>query len=290
MCAREQCGARGSFSASCTSKRAPAAHTANAVSTRRRDTVTLLLFRHLLSLSTMTAVGSVHDDRSRHPSWHANPSASASTTMLITLLEPMLCRVARLYESDAPTRRDLEQDMLIAIWLSLGSHEKKAALRTWARDIAHEVGAQHVARRRICRRNERLGHDLESLPNRHDTEAITTTHERALMLHGLLRKLRPREREAVLLELQEFDSGEMSDAMRISRAQVRDTLVRARCRLLKWLRRSEAHAPTANGAPRRSEQFVWNASNARRAHPQNAPRTPYVIQRTEMRNQWPRKT
>ncbi len=208
--------------------------------------------------------------------------------MLITLLEPMLNRVAQRYESDALTRRDLEQDMLVAIWLSLRAYEKQASLRTWAYDVAHDVGAQHMARHRLWRRNERLGHDLESVPNRHDTEAIITVHERALLLHALLGKLRPRERQAVLLDLQEFDAAEMSVAMQISKAQVRDTLVRARCRLTKWLRRHETRPPAASNASPRGQpfqRFIGNAPAATLAQFVASP----VFKRTEMGDQWPRK-
>jgi RNA polymerase sigma factor (sigma-70 family) len=180
--------------------------------------------------------------------------------MLVTLLEPMLFRVARLYESHAPSRCDLQQDMLIATWLSLPDDEKRATLRTWVHNVAHGVGARHVARRRICRRNERLGLDLESMPNQHDTEALVAIRERALVLHGLLDRLRPREREAIRLELEEFEPSEMSDAMKISKAQVRDTLIRARWRLLKWLRRCETRAPAADDLQARDEPFVRRGS------------------------------
>jgi RNA polymerase sigma-70 factor (ECF subfamily) len=158
---------------------------------------------------------------------------------MVTYLAPMLGRVARRYESDAPNCGDLQQEMLIAIWLSLDSYERRSSFRTWVHTIAHRVGAQHVAKRRISRRTERLDNDFESLASPHDTESLVATHERALRLLGLLNGLRPLEREAILLDLQEFELHEMSQAMEISQARARDTLVRAKRRLTIWMKRTD---------------------------------------------------
>ena len=129
--------------------------------------------------------------------------------------------------------------MLIAIWLSLDSYERKSSFRTWVHTIAHRVGSQHLAKRRISRRTERLDNGFESLPSPHDTESLVATHERALRLFGLLNGLRRLEREAVLLDLQEFELHEMSEAMGISQARARDTLVRAKRRLMIWMKRTD---------------------------------------------------
>jgi DNA-directed RNA polymerase sigma subunit (sigma70/sigma32) len=51
--------------------------------------------------------------------------------------------------------------------------------------------------------------------------------------------LRPREREAVMLDLQEYEIREMSQAMQISYAQVRDILERAKRRLVLWMKRMD---------------------------------------------------
>jgi RNA polymerase sigma-70 factor (ECF subfamily) len=176
--------------------------------------------------------------------------ASPSAELMVTLLAPMLSRVARRYESNAPACGDLQQEMLIAVWLSLDDYEKRSSFRTWVQTVAHRVGAQHVAKRRISRRTERLTNDFESLPNSHDTESLVATHERALKLLNLLNGLRPREREAVLLDLEEFELHEMSHAMEISQARARDTLVRAKRRLTIWMRRIETPDAPSGDVPK----------------------------------------
>jgi len=187
----------------------------------------------------MNAIESRSDARQFDVSRHLRLVASPSAEVMVSLLAPMLSRVAARYESDAAACGDLQQEMLIAVWLSLDSYEKRSSFRTWVQTVAHRVGAQHVAKRRISRRTERLTNDFESLPNSHDTESLVATHERALKLLELLNGLRPSEREAVLLDLEEFELHEMSQAMEISPARARDTLVRAKRRLTIWMRRLE---------------------------------------------------
>jgi RNA polymerase sigma-70 factor (ECF subfamily) len=209
----------------------------------------------------MNAIESRLDPRELDVSRGLRLVASPSAEVMIGLLAPMLNRIARRYESDAPTCGDLQQEMLIAVWLSLDCYEKKSSFRTWVQTVAHRVGAQHVAKRRVSRRTERLSNDFESLPNSHDTESLVATHERALKLLDLLNGLRPREREAVRLDLQEFELHEMSHAMEISQARARDALVRAKRRLMIWMRRIETDdAPNSVVTEHGSQQDIEDDS------------------------------
>jgi DNA-directed RNA polymerase specialized sigma24 family protein len=56
-------------------------------------------------------------------------------------------RLARAYEADAETRRDLLQEIHIALWKSLGSFDNRCSLRTWVYRVAHNTAASHVAQR-----------------------------------------------------------------------------------------------------------------------------------------------
>jgi len=167
---------------------------------------------------------------------------------MMTLLAPMLTRVARRYESDEQRRGDLQQEMLIALWLSLDTFEGSSSLRNWVISVAHHVGAQHVAERRISRRTERLSDRLGPLAGPHDPESIVATRERARNLLNLLDSLRPREREVLLLDLQEFDLDEMGSVTKMSRTQIRETLVRARRRLMMRMKRAELRGTSEIGA------------------------------------------
>ncbi len=59
-----------------------------------------------------------------------------------------LARLSRAYEADPHLRRDLLQDIHLAIWRSLAAFDQRCALRTWIYRVAHNVGATHILRRK----------------------------------------------------------------------------------------------------------------------------------------------
>src|SRR5262245_44890861 len=69
---------------------------------------------------------------------------------------PALGRLARHYEADPEARRDLEQEILAALWRALPSFRGECAERTWVYRVAHNVAATHVARAIRTRPGERV--------------------------------------------------------------------------------------------------------------------------------------
>src|SRR6476646_2147949 len=61
---------------------------------------------------------------------------------------PSLDRLARAYEADPETRRDLLQDIHLQLWRSFASFDGRCSLRTWVYRVAHNVAASHVVRQR----------------------------------------------------------------------------------------------------------------------------------------------
>ena len=59
-----------------------------------------------------------------------------------------LKRLACGYEADPDLRRDLLQEIHIALWRSFRLFENQCSLPTWVYRVAHNVGASHVLRRR----------------------------------------------------------------------------------------------------------------------------------------------
>jgi len=226
-------------------------------------------------------------DHGRHPRplglrTRPNLSAGPSAELMVTLLAPTLDRVARRYESDAHRRGDLQQEMLIALWLSLDTFEGSSSFRTWANNVAHQVGMRHIEERRLSRRTEPLSGELESLPSPHDPESIVATRERALTLLNLLDGLRQREREVVWLHLQEFEVDEMSSEMKICKTQVRETLIRARRRLMMRMKKTELRETPEPGPctkdPPENEPIRRRAYRARAHRSNRDENTVYFIE------------
>jgi len=59
-----------------------------------------------------------------------------------------LGRLARGYEVDGERRRDLLQDIHLALWQSLDRFDARCSLRTWTYRVAHNIAISKVIRRR----------------------------------------------------------------------------------------------------------------------------------------------
>lgn len=59
---------------------------------------------------------------------------------------PMMVRLARVNEADAEHRRDLLQDMHLALWRSLPNFRGECAMSTWVYRVAHNACVDHIRR------------------------------------------------------------------------------------------------------------------------------------------------
>src|SRR5688500_3968619 len=57
-----------------------------------------------------------------------------------------LGRLARAYEADPDARRDLLQDIHLAVWRSFNRFYGRCTVRTWVYRVAHNTAASHVTR------------------------------------------------------------------------------------------------------------------------------------------------
>src|SRR5689334_10536777 len=55
-----------------------------------------------------------------------------------------LQRLARASEANPERRRDLLQDMHVALWRSFAAFDDRCAVSTWVYRVAHNVAASHV--------------------------------------------------------------------------------------------------------------------------------------------------
>ena len=57
-------------------------------------------------------------------------------------------RLARACEADPEARRDLAQEIQLALWRSFEGFDGRCSLRTWVYRVAHNAAASHVLRQR----------------------------------------------------------------------------------------------------------------------------------------------
>lgn len=132
-----------------------------------------------------------------------------------------LSRLARAYEVEPEKRRDLLQEIHIAMWKSLSRFNGSCSLRTWVFRIAHNVAASHVLRER--RRNRVKMVDLEEL----DATAIASDSLQAVSesqalarLTDLIRQLMPIDRQVILSYLEGMDAEAISELTGLSTSNV----------------------------------------------------------------------
>ncbi len=141
-------------------------------------------------------------------------------------------RLARGYEADPDLQLDLLQEIQMELWVSLRSFDGRCSLRTWAYRIAHNVGASHVMRNR--RLTSRLV-DLETLEARIpsvDGQAECERRLSAAILLGLIHRLRPLDRQVVLLYLEGEAAGSIAEVTGLTAGNVATKIHRIK-RMLK---------------------------------------------------------
>lgn len=130
-------------------------------------------------------------------------------------------RLARAYEADADLRRDLLQEIHVALWRSFDGFDGRCSLRTWVYRVAHNVGASHVLRQRRIRGQELIGlEELEDLP---DADRGSTAADRSHALNRLLeliQRLKPLDRHVILSYLEGLDAAAIGDITGLSAGNV----------------------------------------------------------------------
>ena len=148
---------------------------------------------------------------------------------------PALERLARAYEADPDHRRDLLQEIHIALWRSLGTFDRRCSLRTWVYRVAHNVGASHVARQFLNRKQTLIGlEEFESLPDPQSGEAAADRTLALNKLFELIHKLKPLDRDVILSYLEGLDAGEIGEITGLSARNVATKIHRIKSILARF--------------------------------------------------------
>jgi RNA polymerase sigma-70 factor (ECF subfamily) len=134
---------------------------------------------------------------------------------------PALDRLARAYEANPETRRDLLQEIHLALWQSLDAFQLRCSLRTWIYRVAHNVAASHIVTNRRQKAHQLISiDDVEVTDDRGGTASIADRHIGLERLMALIRELKPLDRHVVLLYLEGVDAVGIAEVTGISRGNV----------------------------------------------------------------------
>jgi RNA polymerase sigma-70 factor (ECF subfamily) len=129
---------------------------------------------------------------------------------------PALERLARGYERDAYLRRDLLQDIHVALWRSLADFDGLCSLRTWIYRVAHNTATSHVLRRRRATKGLAGLDEIAELSGPDDPEAAAGTRQALDRLLALIHELKPPDRQVALLYLEDLDAAAIGEVTGLS--------------------------------------------------------------------------
>ena len=138
---------------------------------------------------------------------------------LIARNAPALGRLVRHYEAEPEAQRDLEQEILIALWRARSSFRAESTERTWVYRIAHNVAASHIAKAIRMRRDSR------------SPDAIAEERGELRRLDERIRAFDLPTRQLVLLALEGCTTAEIAAVTGLSPTNVTTRLSRIRKQL-----------------------------------------------------------
>jgi len=135
----------------------------------------------------------------------------------------VLARMAYAYEADPDLRRDLSQEMHLALWRSLGKFNGRCSLRTWIYRVAHNVATSHVVRQARSKRTTPGFLTLEEAEPQagHENVEISADRNQSLdYLFALIQQLDPLDRQVMMGYLEELDAESISEITGLSAQNV----------------------------------------------------------------------
>jgi RNA polymerase sigma-70 factor (ECF subfamily) len=154
-----------------------------------------------------------------------------------------LARLAAAYEAGRAQQEDLLQEIHLALWRSLTAFRGQCSLRTWVYRVAHNTAANHVLRQRRARTSQWVSLEaLSELADEHDSERIADESAVIERLDGLIRQLKPVDREVLLLYLEGMEAAEIAEVMGLTAANVAQKIHRTKQILARFFHNGEEHA------------------------------------------------
>jgi RNA polymerase sigma-70 factor, ECF subfamily len=155
---------------------------------------------------------------------------------------PSLARLATGYEVDHSRQEDLLQDIHVALWRSLATFKGQCALRTWVYRVAHNTAATHIRKRVRTRRMTAIS--LEELDDEiYQADAERMVDQAAIVekLRALIERLKPIDRDVVLLYLEGVEAIAIAEIVGISPDNVAQKILRAKKFLKQQFHNGEHH-------------------------------------------------
>jgi len=162
-----------------------------------------------------------------------NPDQDARYLEAAGAFGPALQRLARATEANPERRRDLLQDMHVALWRSFASFDGRCSLRTWVYRVAHNAAASHVDRERRGNRPQVALDDLGELADAASLAASHETSDAIERLNAIIRRLKAPDRQLLTLYLEDLDAASIAEITGLTPGAVATRISRLKAQLAK---------------------------------------------------------
>jgi RNA polymerase sigma factor (sigma-70 family) len=150
---------------------------------------------------------------------------------------PALQRLAQATEANAERRRDLLQDMHVALWRSFAAFDGRCSLKTWVYRVAHNTAASHVDRERRRHHGAVSLDAAEGVPAPHSLTADLEQSDALARLMAWIRRLKSPDRQVMTLYLEELDAAAIAEITGLTPGAVATRISRLKAQLTKDFQR-----------------------------------------------------
>jgi RNA polymerase sigma-70 factor (ECF subfamily) len=146
---------------------------------------------------------------------------------------PALQRLAQATEANAERRRDLLQDMHVALWRSFATFDGRCSLKTWVYRVAHNTAASHVDRERR-RSSGAVSLDVAGhVPAPQSLAAELEQSDALARLMAWIRRLKSPDRQVMTLYLEALDAAAIAEITGLTPGAVATRISRLKAQLTK---------------------------------------------------------
>ncbi|MBV8550324.1 MAG: RNA polymerase sigma factor [Acidobacteriaceae bacterium] len=154
-----------------------------------------------------------------------------------------LARLACGYEADAEKRRDLLQEVHLALWRSFGTFDERCSMRTWIYRVAHNAATSYVLRQKRARPQAMVSlEELEWKPEDADREMEANRREQLGKLTELIHRLKPLDRQVILSYLEGLNATDIGELTGLSARNVATKIHRIKNILSRQFHEEARHA------------------------------------------------
>ena len=155
-----------------------------------------------------------------------------------------LTRLVCAYEADPELRRELSQEIHLALWRSLVRFNGRCSLRTWTYRVAHNVATSHIMRQA---RRKSVGtfltlEEAEAQAGCEDGEDSANRAEALSRLFTLIQRLEPLDRQVIMAYLEGLDAESIAEITGLSAANIWSKIHRIKALLVRRFHRGVRNA------------------------------------------------